>query len=84
MSGADDLTMKEAVDQIYYGANCRDCQEVRRVDLSQMLQIIGPYALVRDLRPRLRCRKCGGKQIVVTTLWKNSTVAVDMMKHWVE
>jgi hypothetical protein len=30
---ADDLTLREAIDKIYYGAECNRCKEVRHVNL---------------------------------------------------
>lgn len=80
MTDAMSLPLAEAVDQIYYGANC--CGEVRKIDLHKLLADLGPDFLVRDIRPRLKCSKCGGKDLVVTTLWKSSTTTDRLMEAW--
>jgi len=87
MKSADDLTLAEAVDLIYYGASCKPCMLTRRINLEEMLQQLGPDFLVRDLLPRLRCTSCDqrkekNRKVYAVTLWKDSTCAMDMMKHW--
>lgn len=79
---AHDLTLAEAVDHIYYGASCETCRSVRRIDLNRMLAEMGPDALVRDIRPRLACAKCGGKEIISVTLWKAATTSHLLMADW--
>jgi hypothetical protein len=78
----ENLTLAEAVEQIVYGANCTVCHEVRRIDLQAMLQKLGADFRLGDLRPRLRCAKCGSKKVIVTTLWKSSSTTERMTAHW--
>lgn len=79
---AEQLTLAEAVALIEYGACCNPCRETRRVDLAQLVQRFGPDFLVGDIRPRLRCSKCGNRQIISVTLWKEATTTHRMMEHW--
>ena len=79
---AHDLTLAEAVDQIYFGASCNACHEVRRVDLHKLLERFGPDFLVKDINKHLRCSKCGRRGDPVTTLWKSATTTERMMGHW--
>jgi hypothetical protein len=73
------LTLAEAVDRIYYGASFERCKETRRVDLASVRDRIGASVLVRDVRPRLRCRSCGSRKIIVTTLWQTATASASML-----
>jgi hypothetical protein len=58
------LKLDESVGQIYFGASCEDCRHgLRRIDVSRLVAQLGPDVLVQDVRPRLRCAKCGGKRV---------------------
>lgn len=72
----------EAADLIYYGASCETCCETRRIDLLKIRDQLGPDVLVQDIRKRLRCRKCGTRKVIITTLWQSATTAASMMAHW--
>ena len=56
------LTLAEAADLIYYGASCATCRETRRIDLAKLRDRLEPDVLVRDIRTRLRCTKCGARK----------------------
>lgn len=77
-----DMTLAEAVQVLYYGASCNTCRETRRIDLQAMLERLGPDFLVDDLRPRLRCARCGRKDVISVMLWKDATATERMMEHW--
>lgn len=78
-----DLTLDVAIDLIYFGASCEDCKDgVRRIDLGPLLQRLGPEVIVRDVRPRLRCSTCGGRNVIISTLWKDATTTERLMEHW--
>jgi hypothetical protein len=79
---AEQLTLAEAVERIEYGANCDRCHETRRVDLARLRDRLGPDFLVGDLRPRLRCAKCGKRQVIVVTLWKAASSTDRLTQHW--
>lgn len=79
---AVDLTLAEAVEQIEYGAGCGRCREVRRINLQLLRETLGDSFCVRDIRPHLVCRKCGNREIIVTTLWKSATSTERLMAHW--
>jgi hypothetical protein len=77
------LTLAEAVDQIYFGASCEDCKRgVRRIDLAHLLRLLEPRILVQDIRTRLRCSECGGKNVIISTLWKDNSMSERMIEHW--
>lgn len=76
------LTLAEAVELIHYGAGCEPCTETRRVDLRKLLEQLGPDVLVRDVRSRLKCAKCGSRRVIVTTLWQNATSSESVMESW--
>jgi len=79
---AEELTLAVAAKLIYYGANCRTCKETREIDLAKMAERLGPDFLVGKLRPLLRCSTCGGKNIIVATLWKDATSSERLKAHW--
>lgn len=82
MTDAVDLTLAQAVERIEYGAGCGTCREVRRINLQHLRETLGDSFLVRDIRPRLVCRRCGSREIIVTTLWKSATSTERLMAHW--
>ena len=79
---AEQLTLAEAVELIVYGASCNRCHETRRVDLAQLRDRLGPQFLVGDIRPRLRCSKCGTRKVIAVTLWTTATSTAAMSAHW--
>lgn len=76
------LTLDEAADLLFYGASCEACRETRRVDLAKLRDQLGPRVLVRDVRERLRCAKCGGRKVIAVTLWQSDTSAAAIMGAW--
>jgi hypothetical protein len=79
---AEQLTLAEAVELIAYGASCNRCQETRRVDLARLRDRLGPRFLVGDIRPRLRCSKCGTRKVIAVTLWTSATSTAAISAHW--
>lgn len=79
---SNDLTLAEAVDQIFYGASCEDCHEVRRIDLSKLVASLGPDFLVGDVLSRLRCSVCDGRHIISVKLRKDATNTERLMERW--
>lgn len=79
---AEQLTLAEAVELIDYGASCNRCRETRRVDLAKLRDNLGARVLIGDVRPRLRCSKCGNRRVIVVTLWKDATATERLSEHW--
>jgi hypothetical protein len=79
---AEQLTLAEAVDAIEYGASCDRCRETRRVNLAKLRDRLGPDFPVGDIRRRLRCAKCGKRNVIVVTLWKSATSTPALSAHW--
>ena len=79
---SNELTLAEAVDQIYYGASCEDCHEVRKIDLHKLLADLGPDFMVGDIMHKLKCQQCGGKNIITAKLRKDATSTERLMERW--
>jgi len=77
------LPLCTAATQIAYGAECRRCKIIVRVDLEVMARRLGPQAQVRDIRPRLRCSRCGSRDPIICTLWLSQTATAAMVEGWV-
>jgi hypothetical protein len=78
---AEQLTLAEAVELIAYGASCNRCHEMRRIDLAKVRDRLGPQFLVGDIRSRLRCSKCGNRNIIIVTLWQSASSTSSMSAH---
>lgn len=76
-----ELTLADAVELIVYGASCNRCHETRRIDLVQLRDRLGPQFLLDDIRPRLRCSKCGTRKVITVTLWTSATSTATMSAH---
>jgi hypothetical protein len=55
-------------DSYYYGAYCGKCRHAARLSLVKLRERLGDDFPLKDVRPRLRCRRCGSRHIVVTFL----------------
>jgi hypothetical protein len=55
-------------DSYYYGAYCRKCRHTARLSLVKLRAHLGDDFPLKDVRPRLRCRRCRSRQIVITFL----------------
>jgi hypothetical protein len=55
-------------DSYYYGAYCRKCRHTARLSLVKLRARLGDDFPLKDVRPRLRCRRCRSRQIVITFL----------------
>ncbi len=67
----DTATHAHVDDSYYYGAYCRRCKHSARLSLVKLRAHLGedfPLAKVRD---RLRCERCGLRQVVITFLAPN-------------
>jgi hypothetical protein len=55
-------------DSYYYGAYCGKCKHTARLSLVKLRARLGDDFPLRDVRPRLRCRRCRSRHIVITFL----------------
>jgi hypothetical protein len=55
-------------DSYYYGAYCGKCKHTARLSLVKLRARLGDNFPLRDVRPRLRCRLCWSRHIVITFL----------------
>ncbi|HEU4601573.1 MAG TPA: hypothetical protein VFS24_06380 [Steroidobacteraceae bacterium] len=69
----DELPLGQAWARVVYTAQCKHCGYRNRVDLKLALERLGPDVLLRHLRPKLRCSKCGSKDMIVAMLDKQWT-----------
>ena len=82
MSSTADLSLAEAEQQLYYGAECAKCHEVRRVDLKAAMAKLGEDYPLGRLKAHIRCAKCGSKADIVVTLWKSAMTSTRLMENW--
>jgi hypothetical protein len=55
-------------DDYYYGAFCGKCKHTARLSLVKLRDRLGDDFPLKDVRSRLRCRRCRSRHIVVTFL----------------
>jgi len=55
----------------FYGAYCRICKHSARLSLEKLRKHLGDDFPLVKLKDRLRCERCGSRQIVITFLAPN-------------
>ena len=55
-------------DSYYYGAFCGKCKHTARLSLEKLRTRLGDDFPLKDVRPRLRCRRCRSRLIAITFL----------------
>jgi hypothetical protein len=55
----------------YYGAFCGKCKHTARLSLVKLRARLGDDFPLRDVRAKLRCRRCRSRHIVITFLAPN-------------
>ena len=55
-------------DTYYYGAYCGKCKHHARISLVKLRASLGDDFPLIEVRPRLRCRRCRSRHIIVTFL----------------
>jgi hypothetical protein len=55
-------------DSYYFGAYCGKCRHAARLSLVKLRARLGDDFPLRDVRAKLRCRRCRSRHIVVTFL----------------
>jgi hypothetical protein len=79
----DSLTLEQAAELIHYGADCRICQDgIRRIDLHALIEKLGPDFKLGDVRPLLRCSRCGQKRVIVSMPRKDATTTQRQIERW--
>jgi hypothetical protein len=58
-------------DSYYYGAYCRKCKHSARLSLVKLRAHLGDDFPLAGVKERLRCRRCGSRQVVITFLAPN-------------
>ena len=55
-------------DSFYYGAYCRKCKHSGRLSLVKLRAHLGDDFPLIKVREKLRCQRCGSRQVMVTFL----------------
>jgi hypothetical protein len=64
----DTATLTHVDDSYYYGAYCRRCKHSARLSLVKLRAHLGDNFPLAKLRDRLRCERCGQREVVITFL----------------
>ena len=61
-------TLADVDDSFYYGASCRGCSHTARLNLVKLRDYLGATFPLINIRHRLKCDRCGGRQVIVIFL----------------
>ncbi len=67
----DTATLAHVDDSYYYGAYCRRCKRSARLSLVKLRAHLGDNFPLAKVRDRLRCERCGLREVVITFLAPN-------------
>ncbi len=67
----DTATLAHVDDSYYYGAYCRRCKHSARLSLVKLRAHLGENFPLAKVRDRLRCERCGLREVVITYLAPN-------------
>jgi hypothetical protein len=67
----DTATLAHVDDSYYYGAYCRQCKHSARLSLVKLRAHLGENFPLAKVRDRLRCERCGLREVVITFLAPN-------------
>src|ERR1700678_2319961 len=70
-SKLDTATLAHVDDSYYYGAYCRRCKHSARLSLVKLRAHLGDNFPLAQVRARLRCERCGLREVVITFLAPN-------------
>lgn len=79
---ADRITLGQAAKEQVYLISCSICKHKTQVDLAAMVAKLGESFPLDNLRPRLKCSKCGSKKTISTTLWLSSTATEGFVRRF--
>jgi hypothetical protein len=60
--------LRDVDESYYYGAWCRKCEHGARLNLAKLRAHLGGEFPLLKLRAKLRCERCGGREVVITFL----------------
>jgi hypothetical protein len=63
--------LRDVDETFYYGAECRQCGHCARLSLLKLRAHFGDDYPLAKVRKRLRCEKCGAREVVITFLAAN-------------
>jgi hypothetical protein len=64
----DTASLAHVDDSYYYGAYCRKCKHSARLSLEKIRARLGDNFPLARVREKLRCARCGSRQVVITFL----------------
>ena len=64
-------TLAHVDDSYYYGAYCRRCKHSARLSLVKLRAHLGENFPLAKVMDRLRCERCGLREVVITFLAPN-------------
>jgi hypothetical protein len=64
-------TLAHVDESYYYGAYCRRCKHSARLSLVKLRAHLGDNFPLVKVRDRLRCERCGLREVVITFLAPN-------------
>ncbi len=67
----DTATLAHVDDSYYYGAYCSRCKHSARLSLVKLRAHLGENFPLAKVRDRLRCERCGLREVVITFLAPN-------------
>jgi hypothetical protein len=67
-------TLGDLTDEYYLAASCSSCRHGARLNIGKLRAVLGTAYAVAGVRARLRCDRCGSKQVVVTFLKPDQAV----------
>lgn len=67
----DTATLAHVDDSYYYGAYCRRCKHSARLSLVKLRAHLGESFPLAKVRDRLRCERCGLREVVIAFLAPN-------------
>jgi hypothetical protein len=67
----DTATLAHVDDSYYYGAYCCRCKHSARLSLVKLRAHLGENFPLAKVRARLRCERCGLREVVITFLAPN-------------
>lgn len=70
----EDAKLGELDDRYYFAANCQACQHSARLSLVRLRAQLGDDFPLFDVRPRLKCTRCGSRAIVASFLTPTQAV----------
>jgi hypothetical protein len=67
----------------YFGTSCSACFAITRLSLDRLREELGWYFKLPQVRRRLQCQRCGGRQLIISFLTpaQNSGCFAELFKR---